>query len=63
MNKYKVKVLEVHAIEVEVEAHTPDHAREVANDLLAEMGESPDFPEAKLFYYIEQPGWPVMLIE
>lgn len=56
MAKFTVMIKEVHVVEVEVEAASPDDARDAAEELLA----SGELGEAIYHYTLSSYEWPVL---
>ena len=53
MKKFKVTVYEVHSFEVEVEANSPEEAKEKANDLLVDIA-----PDVEYDHTLDLDKWP-----
>jgi hypothetical protein len=55
MKKYVVTVYEVHSVDIEVEAHNEEHARDVANQRIEEYPYTVDYDHT-----MDAEEWPVL---
>ena len=59
MNKYIVQIKEVHNLPVEVEADSPEQARELVNEMLSEEDEKINFDGLMYSHTMQMDSWPV----
>ena len=57
--KYIVNIVEVHYLPVEVEANSPEEARELVNDMLFEEDEKINFDGLEYSHTMQMDSWPV----
>ena len=57
--KYIVNIVEVHHLPVEVEANSPEEARELVNDMLSEEDEKINFDGLEYSHTMQMDSWPV----
>ena len=57
--KYIVSIVEVHHLPVEVEANSPEEARNLVNDMLSEEDEKINFDGLVYSHTMQMDSWPV----